>query len=104
MPIPNEKFNPGVVSNSAEVRQVIEWIGGRPVPTLAELYATGEYRPARTALPPPARSAPPTTPPLPSPPTAPRPQPAAPAPMKVVAGRVLIRVPSKIIPKTALKK
>ena len=37
MPIPNEKFNPGVISNSKEVKQLIEWIGGRPVPTLEEL-------------------------------------------------------------------
>lgn len=37
MPIPNEQFKPGVVSNSFEIQQVKEWIAGRPVPTLSEL-------------------------------------------------------------------
>lgn len=37
MPIPNEQFKPGVVSNSFEVQQIKHWIAGRPVPTLSEL-------------------------------------------------------------------
>lgn len=48
MPIPNEKFNPGVISNSKEVKQLIEWLGGRPVPTLEEL---GEIREEPTPRP-----------------------------------------------------
>lgn len=37
MPIPNEQFKPGVVSNSFEIQQIKHWIAGRPVPTLSEL-------------------------------------------------------------------
>lgn len=37
MPIPNDLFVPPVVSTSAEVAQIREWIAGRPVPTLGEL-------------------------------------------------------------------
>lgn len=112
MPIPNEKFNPGVVTNSAEVRQVVEWIGGRPVPTLAELYATGEYRPTRLA-----RIDPPSTPAVRSAPKAETPATVVPAPAspivrpaapvaKIATGRPVIRVPAKIAPKmkTAPKK
>lgn len=37
MPIPNDKFVPGVVCNHLQVIQIAEWIADRPVPTLEEL-------------------------------------------------------------------
>lgn len=40
MPIPNEQFKPGVVTNSWELQQIKHWVAGRPVPTLSELGLT----------------------------------------------------------------
>jgi len=37
VPIPNDQFVPPVVCNSQQVQQIIAWIGGRPVPTMAEI-------------------------------------------------------------------
>lgn len=99
MPIPNDQFNPGVITNSLEVRQLTEWLAGRPVPTIAELAATVEAeRPitvrSRTAirivnLPAPVVQ-------IPAPP--PKPTKAASVPA-IPPKRPIIRTPLKICPR-----
>ena len=104
MPIPNDQFNPGVISNSFEVRQLTEWLAGRPVPTIAELTATVEVeRPIAVRPRAVVRVSNPPAPVVQTPAPPPKPTktvsvPAAPAPASSLK-RPIIRTPLKICPR-----